>query len=155
MHHAFLYTSEPSLHDYNVIMLNFTFCRGRENKTTTFFFCLLARTSPFVAIFWFEYWILVLKCYREFRERGNRTTAEINFNKVTTFVIKRIRVSDESWISLHPPYKLHKYQNPQLGRCDINARTSHTASCWTLYSMPPFSLDRVHILKTRHAMTLC
>ena len=27
-----------SLHDYNVKMPDFTFCRGREQKTTTFFF---------------------------------------------------------------------------------------------------------------------
>ena len=27
-----------SLHDYNVKRPNFTFCRGREQKTTTFFF---------------------------------------------------------------------------------------------------------------------
>ena len=35
---GFLYISLPSLHDYNVIILNFTSCRGREHKTTTFFF---------------------------------------------------------------------------------------------------------------------
>ena len=34
----FLYLSLPSLHDYNVKVPNFTFCRGREQKTTTFFF---------------------------------------------------------------------------------------------------------------------
>ena len=34
MHHAFLYISLPSLHDYNVKVPNFTFCRGHENKTT-------------------------------------------------------------------------------------------------------------------------
>ena len=28
----------PSLHGYNVKVPNFTFCRGREHKTTTFFF---------------------------------------------------------------------------------------------------------------------
>ena len=28
----------PSLHDYNVKVPNFTFCRGREHKTTFFFF---------------------------------------------------------------------------------------------------------------------
>ena len=38
VHHAFLYISLPSLHDYNVKLPNFTFCRGREQKTTTFFF---------------------------------------------------------------------------------------------------------------------
>ena len=37
-HHAFLHVSLPSLHDYNVKLPNFTFCRGREKKTTTFFF---------------------------------------------------------------------------------------------------------------------
>ena len=37
-HHAFLHISLPSLHDYNVKLPNFTFCRGREKKTTTFFF---------------------------------------------------------------------------------------------------------------------
>ena len=109
-------------------MPKLTFCRGWEHKTTNFFFCSLAGTSPFVVIFWFEYWILVLKCYREFRERGDRTTAEINFNEVTTFVIKRVHVSDESWSLLHPPYKLHKYQNPQLGRCDIIARNEERAT---------------------------
>ena len=35
---SFLYISLPSLHDYNVKLPNFTFCRGREQKTTTFFF---------------------------------------------------------------------------------------------------------------------
>ena len=38
VHHAFWYISLPSLHDYNVKLPNFTFCRGREHKTTTFFF---------------------------------------------------------------------------------------------------------------------
>ena len=38
VHNAFLYISLPSLHDYNVKLPNFTFCRGREQKTTTFFF---------------------------------------------------------------------------------------------------------------------
>ena len=40
VHHAFLYISLPSLHDYDVKIPNFTFCGGREHKTTTFFsFC--------------------------------------------------------------------------------------------------------------------
>ena len=34
----FLYISLPSLHDYNVEVPNFTFCRGCEHKRTTFFF---------------------------------------------------------------------------------------------------------------------
>ena len=34
----FLYISLPWLHVYNVKMLNFTSCRGREHKTTFFFF---------------------------------------------------------------------------------------------------------------------
>ena len=34
MHHAFLFISYPSLHDYKVKVLHFTFCRGREHKTT-------------------------------------------------------------------------------------------------------------------------
>ena len=34
----FLYISLPSLHDYIVKLPNFTFCRGREQKKTTFFF---------------------------------------------------------------------------------------------------------------------
>ena len=37
-HHAFLYISLPSLHDYDVNMPNFTFCGGREDKAMTFFF---------------------------------------------------------------------------------------------------------------------
>ena len=37
VHHALLYLSLPSLHDYDVRLSNFTFCRGREHKTTTFF----------------------------------------------------------------------------------------------------------------------
>ena len=32
------YICLPLLHDYNVKLSNFTFCRGREQKTTTFFF---------------------------------------------------------------------------------------------------------------------
>ena len=40
MHHAFMYISLPSLHDYNAQGPNFTFCQGREHKRTTFsFFC--------------------------------------------------------------------------------------------------------------------
>ena len=35
VHHAFLYISLPSLHDYDVKMPNFTFCGEREHKTTT------------------------------------------------------------------------------------------------------------------------
>ena len=38
VHHAFFYISLPSLHDCNVKLPNFTFCRGREQKTTTLFF---------------------------------------------------------------------------------------------------------------------
>ena len=38
VHHAFVYISLPSLHDYNVKMPNFTFSGGREQKATTFFF---------------------------------------------------------------------------------------------------------------------
>ena len=37
VHHAFLYISLQPLHDYNVKTPDFTFCRGREHKTTTFF----------------------------------------------------------------------------------------------------------------------
>ena len=35
-----LYISLPSLHDYDVELLNFTFYGGREHKTTIFFFFL-------------------------------------------------------------------------------------------------------------------
>ena len=35
---CFLYISLPSLLDYNVKIPNFTFCGGREHKTTPFFF---------------------------------------------------------------------------------------------------------------------
>ena len=38
LHHAFLSTSLPSLHDYNVEVPNFTVCRGREHNKTTFLF---------------------------------------------------------------------------------------------------------------------
>ena len=38
VHHAYLHISLPSLHGYNVKLPNFTFCRGQEQKTTTFFF---------------------------------------------------------------------------------------------------------------------
>ena len=41
VHHAFLYISLPSLHEYDVKMPNFTFCRGRGHNTTTFFFLFL------------------------------------------------------------------------------------------------------------------
>ena len=34
----FVHFFKPPLHDYNVKMPNFTFCRGREQKITTFFF---------------------------------------------------------------------------------------------------------------------
>ena len=36
VHHAFLYISLPSLHDYSMKLPNFMFRRGREQKTTTF-----------------------------------------------------------------------------------------------------------------------
>ena len=36
MHHAFLYISLPSLHDYHVKMPNFTFCEGRKQAMTKF-----------------------------------------------------------------------------------------------------------------------
>ena len=39
--HAFLYISLPSLHDYDMKMSIFTFCGGRERKTTAFFFLIL------------------------------------------------------------------------------------------------------------------
>ena len=38
MHHAFLYISLLSLHDYDVKLPIFTFCGGREHKTAIFFF---------------------------------------------------------------------------------------------------------------------
>ena len=41
VHHAFLYISLSSLNDHNVKLPNFTFCRGREQETTTFFFLFL------------------------------------------------------------------------------------------------------------------
>ena len=36
MHHAFLYISLPSLHDYDVKMPNFTFYRGGTQATMKF-----------------------------------------------------------------------------------------------------------------------
>ena len=45
--HAFLHISLPSLHDYNVQVPNFTFCRGQEHKTTTSFsFSWTLKYSP-------------------------------------------------------------------------------------------------------------
>ena len=41
VHHAFLYISLPSMHEYDVKMPIFTFCGGREHNTTTFFFLFL------------------------------------------------------------------------------------------------------------------
>ena len=38
VHHAFWYLTLSSLHDYYMKLPYFTFCRGREHKTTTFFF---------------------------------------------------------------------------------------------------------------------
>ena len=37
VHQAFLYVALQSLHDFNMKVPNFIFCRGREQKTTTFF----------------------------------------------------------------------------------------------------------------------
>ena len=37
LHHALLYISLPSFHDYDVKLPNLTFCGGREQKTTTLF----------------------------------------------------------------------------------------------------------------------
>ena len=45
MHHAFLYLSFPSWHDYNANLPNFTFCGGRDNKTTASFFFSYLRYS--------------------------------------------------------------------------------------------------------------
>ena len=36
--HSVLDISLPSVHDYNVKMLNFTFCGGHKHKTTAFSF---------------------------------------------------------------------------------------------------------------------
>ena len=45
--HAFLYISLSLLHDYNVKVPKFTFCRGREHKTTTSFsFSWTLKYSP-------------------------------------------------------------------------------------------------------------
>ena len=38
VHHAFLYISLPSLHDYDVKLTNFMFSGGREQNSTTLFF---------------------------------------------------------------------------------------------------------------------
>ena len=43
VYHAFLYITLPSLHDYDEKLPNFTFCGGRELKTTLFSF--LSQTS--------------------------------------------------------------------------------------------------------------
>ena len=40
VHHAFLYISLPSLHNYHVKMYNFTFCEGRKQAMTKFSFSL-------------------------------------------------------------------------------------------------------------------
>ena len=40
VHHAFLYISSPSLHDYDVKMPNCKFYGGRKRATTNFFFPL-------------------------------------------------------------------------------------------------------------------
>ena len=40
VHHAFLYISLPSLHNYDVKPPNFTFYGGRDHKTTIFVFFL-------------------------------------------------------------------------------------------------------------------
>ena len=40
MHHAFLYISLPSLHDYHVKMPNFTFCEGQKQAMIKFYFSL-------------------------------------------------------------------------------------------------------------------
>ena len=40
-HHVFLYIFLPLLHDYDVKVPNFTFCGGREHRTTTSFFIQL------------------------------------------------------------------------------------------------------------------
>jgi len=40
VHHAFLYISLPSLHDYDVKMPNCKFCGGRKQATTNHFFSL-------------------------------------------------------------------------------------------------------------------
>ena len=37
MHHAFLYISLLSLHNYDVKLPNFTFCRGHDHNATTVF----------------------------------------------------------------------------------------------------------------------
>ena len=49
VHHAFLYISFPSRHDYNVKMPNFTFCGGSEHKITAFFLFL-----TFDTVFYFN-----------------------------------------------------------------------------------------------------
>ena len=46
MHHAFLYISLLSLHDYDVIMPQFTFVGGHERKTTTVIFFSWTLTQP-------------------------------------------------------------------------------------------------------------
>ena len=38
VHHAFLYISSPSLHDYDVKMPNYKFYGGRKQVTTSLFF---------------------------------------------------------------------------------------------------------------------
>ena len=40
VHHAFLYISLPSLHDYDVKMPNYKFYGGRKQATTNLFFSL-------------------------------------------------------------------------------------------------------------------
>ena len=47
MHHAFWYISLSPLHDYDVKLLNFTFCGGCEHTTMTFFFFSCTSTQSF------------------------------------------------------------------------------------------------------------
>ena len=45
LHHAFLYISLPSLHDFHVRLPIFTFHGGLEQKTTTLFLSLIVRMN--------------------------------------------------------------------------------------------------------------
>ena len=56
VHHAFLYISLPSLHDYDVKMPNFTLYRGSTQATTKFpLFLHLAMVLKNSTLGWFAY----------------------------------------------------------------------------------------------------
>ena len=119
--HVCLYIYLPSLHDYNVKVTNFTFCRGREHKTTAFFFF----SWTFDAVHWNSTPKKFANIWRKKRDKITAIkieTARANWLFKWRFRSRRRRCGLSSLISQKVEFHLLSYQN--LRKRFVNGKPS-------------------------------